>query len=49
MTIESKIIKILSKIKEDLDVNRDFQLIAKIFIVRSVGGCDFSGQRRRSA
>lgn len=49
MTMQSKIIKILSKIKEDLDVNRDFQLIAKIFIVRSVGGCDFSVQRRCSA
>lgn len=32
MTMQSKIIKILSKIKEDLDVNRDFQLIAKIFM-----------------
>ena len=49
MTMQSKIIKILSKIKEDLDINRDFQLIAKIFIVRSVGGCDLSVQRRRSA
>ena len=49
MTMQSKIIKILSKIKEDLDINRDFQLIAKIFIVRSVGGCDFYVQRRRSA
>ena len=28
MTMQSKIIKILSKIKEDLDVNRDFQLIS---------------------
>ena len=76
MTMESKIIKILNKIKEDLDVNnirtsndwlldlgitsltlifliveieKDIQLIAKIFMARSVGGCDFSVQRRRSA
>ena len=28
---------------------RDFQLIAKNFMARSVGGCDFSVQRRRSA
>lgn len=27
----------------------DIQLIAKIFMARSVGGCDFSIQRRRSA
>ena len=49
MTMQSKIIKILSTIKEDLDVNRDFQLIAKIFMARSVGGCNYSVQRRRSA
>ena len=28
---------------------RDIQLIAEIFMARSVGGCDFSVQRRRSA
>ena len=28
---------------------RDIQLVAKIFMARSVGGCDFSVQRRHSA
>ena len=34
---------------KDTTLRRDIQLIAKIFIARSVGGCDFSVQRRRSA